>query len=280
MQFVDTHTHLDIIAQWILDTNPVDQDDEYRFACSLAFSDAVAGIMERARQSGIVSLLQISVNYTSNIIALELVKSYIEMQCALGIHPHEAAKYTDSQLNQIKKWTNTPDVAAIGEIGLDYYRDQAPRDKQKELFEKELALAAETVLPVIIHNREADQDVYDFLARYRDLPGIVMHCYGSNKEWAKRFLDLGAYISFAGNVTFKKAADLQDAAQYVPADRLLAETDAPFLAPVPKRGKTNEPSYVAHTYAFLAELRGDDLEKLSNSILQNCRRLFGVPKDE
>ena len=196
---------------------------------------------------------------------------------AVGIHPYHAAEMDDAAEARLREWVKHPRVAALGEMGLDYYNEFTPRAVQQPAFERQLALAAELDMPIAIHNREADDDCHAMLKPWVDkLPGVIMHCFGSDSTWAKRFVDLGCYVSFAGNVTFKKAQPLRDAVAVVPLDRLLVETDGPYLAPVPMRGKRCEPQFVQHTAAVLAEVKGVSPEELGDCTTRNARAVYRV----
>jgi TatD DNase family protein len=185
------------------------------------------------------------------------------------VHPHEAAEPGD--LDELRTLLAHPKAVAVGETGLDYFRDYAPHDAQQRLFEAELELALDARKPVVIHTRAADDDTRARLVRHDG--DVILHCF-SSPALLDDALERGWYVSFAGNVTYKNAYDLRDAARRVPPDRLLAETDSPYLAPQAVRGKRNEPAYVAHTYAFLSELRGEDVEPLVEA---NAKRVFDLP---
>ncbi len=191
----------------------------------------------------------------------------------LGIHPHDAGTATEDDLAALRELLAHPKAVAVGETGLDWFRDYAPRDDQLRLFAAELELAAELGKPVVIHTRAADDDT---LAGLADHPGtVVLHCF-SSPHMLPTALDRGWYVSFAGNVTFPKAVDLRLAATQVPAERLLAETDSPYLAPQPVRGKRNEPAYVVHTLASLAHARGEEPAELEAQIERNAAACFGL----
>ncbi len=195
----------------------------------------------------------------------------------VGMHPYYAEGVDDACLDRLRELAATPGVIGLGEIGLDYFNEYAPRDVQAVAFRRQLDLAIELDLPVVIHNRDSDEDAYAILAEYADrLPGCVMHCFGSDATYAERFLALGFYVSFAGNATFSKAQQLRDAAAVVPLDRLLVETDAPYLAPVPLRGKRCEPWHVVHTAAVIAEVKGVSAEELGKVTTDNARRFYRV----
>lgn len=195
-----------------------------------------------------------------------------------GVHPHEASKAdSDSWRRILDLARHHPKVIAIGEIGLDYHYDFSPREVQRTVFSTQLALAVETRTPVIIHTREAWEDTFALLEREwapHGLPGI-MHCFSGGPPEARRSLEMGFYLSFGGIVTFPKAAYIQQAAREAPQDRILVETDAPYLAPVPKRGTRNEPAFVVHTAANLAQLRGVPAEEIARVTTTNFERLFG-----
>lgn len=195
-----------------------------------------------------------------------------------GVHPHHAAETGAETWDELRPLLATPGVVALGEIGLDYHYDFSPREDQRAVFETQLGLACEANLPVVIHCREAEEDLSSILSPFvGTLSGGVMHCFGGNAAFAERCLAWGLYISFAGNVTFPKAEDLRDAARVVPLDRLLVETDAPYLAPKPVRGKRCEPTFVVHTAAFLAELKSEPLEEFTRATTHNAHQLYRVP---
>ncbi|MDX1980142.1 MAG: TatD family hydrolase, partial [Bryobacteraceae bacterium] len=194
----------------------------------------------------------------------------------VGVHPHNAAKATDTTLGELEALLKHPKVLALGEIGLDYHYDFSPRDTQRALFRDQLDLARRAAKPVVIHTREAWDDTFAVLEEHWQGAGI-MHCFSGGPVEARRALAMGFYISFAGVVTFPKAVELQAAAVAVPLDRLLIETDAPYLAPIPHRGRRNEPSYVAHTASKLAELRGAPVEEIAAATTANFGRLMHCP---
>lgn len=201
------------------------------------------------------------------------------LYATVGLHPYYAADCDDAALDELRSLAANPRVVAIGEIGLDYFNEYAPRDVQAIAFQRQLALAAELKLPVVIHNRESDTDALAILKDFApSLPGVVMHCFGSSAAVAEECAALGFYVSFAGNVTFPKAQNLRDAALVVPLDRLLVETDAPYLAPVPLRGKRCEPAYTVQTAAFLAELRGVDAADFARITTENAARFYRLPQ--
>ncbi len=206
-------------------------------------------------------------------IACQLVRPGVF--AIVGVHPYHGDDFTDDTLETLRTLSTRPGVIAIGETGLDYHNEFSARPAQRFAFVRQLALAAELALPVVIHNREADEDALAILAEHAAaLKGVVMHCFGSDAKIAERCVELGFYVSFAGNVTFPKALSLRDAALIVPTDRLLAETDSPYMAPQPVRGKRCEPAFVRHTVEVLAQLRGMPVEEMAALLAANARRAF------
>jgi TatD DNase family protein len=230
--------------------------------------DDAAEVLERARAAGVTRVIEVATTVASAHETLARAEREDGVYACLGVHPHEAADPGD--LDRLRELLAHPKCVAVGETGLDYFRDYAPRDAQQQLFDAELALAREAAKPIVVHTRAADDDTRTRLLAH-DGP-VVLHCF-SSPPLLDAGLERGWYVSFAGNVTYKNAYDLRDAARRVPADRLLAETDSPYLAPQAVRGRRNEPAYVVHTYAFLSELRGEDVVPL---IAENAARVFGL----
>ena len=196
---------------------------------------------------------------------------------AVAVHPHSAKDFLPDDVGQLRGWAALPQVVALGEMGLDYYYDLSPREAQREVFALQLELAYALDMPAILHVREAHGETIDMLRARRDrLPALLLHCYSGSWESARQYMDMGAMISFAGSVTFKKAVNLQEAARHIPTDRLLIETDSPYLAPEPVRGRRNDPRNLAHVAAFLAALRGEDPEDLAAYTLQNALRFYRI----
>jgi len=196
----------------------------------------------------------------------------------VGVHPYYAAQITDETLAELREMASNPSVVAIGEIGLDYFKyNDTPKDVQETGFRRQLELACELNLPVVIHNRESTDDLSKILEEYTDsLPGGILHCFAGSVDFVERVLGWGFHISFAGNVTFPKALELKTAAKQVPMDRLLVETDAPYLAPQAVRGRRCEPAYTRHTAEYLANLKGVSYEDLSSATAENAAVVFGV----
>ena len=234
------------------------------------------GVLERARAAGVSAFLNISTRASEWDEVIGLAETEADVMASVGIHPHEADIHPDVETDTLVERARHPRVIGIGETGLDYYYDRSDRERQRESFRSHIAAARETQLPLIVHTRDAEDDTYATLAdemgkgRY---PALI-HCFTASQDFADRVLALGLYVSISGIVTFKNARDLQEVAKTVPSDRLLIETDAPFLAPVPHRGKQCEPAFVADTARFLADLRGESIEQLAEQTSANFRALF------
>jgi TatD DNase family protein len=241
-------------------------------------SDPVADRLQRAHQAGVRRLISIAVDLPSAHACREIATQYDAVQASVGIHPNDlgSAAGLDLLLSELDALVATGGWAAIGETGLDFFRDHCTPEVQQQSFEHHLAVARQTALPVIIHCRAAAEKV---LATLRQSGGPVhgiMHCFSEGTEFLDDFLDLGLHISFAGNVSYPKSMQLRVAAARVPVDRLLIETDAPFLAPQPKRGRRNEPAFLPHTLACLAATRGVPAAELAEQTYQNAARIFAV----
>ena len=234
------------------------------------------GVLDRARAAGVTRMLNISTRASEWDAVIGTAEREVDVMASVGIHPHEADLHPDVHTDTLVEKARHPKVIGIGESGLDYYYDHSDRERQRQSFRAHVAAARETQLPLIVHTRDAEDDTYRILAeemgkgRY---PALI-HCFTAGQSFADQVLELGLYISISGIVTFKNARDLQAAAKSVPLERLLIETDSPFLAPVPHRGKPCEPAYVADTARFLAELRGETLETLAAATSANFNRLF------
>lgn len=233
-------------------------------------------ILAEARGRGIGGFLNISTRQSEWDDVIATAERESDVWASVGIHPHEADQHPDLGADELRKATEHERVIAIGETGLDYYYDHSDRDAQRKLFRMHIGVVRETGLPLIIHTRDAEDDT---LAILRDEMGkgafpALIHCFTASRAFGNAVLELGLTISISGIVTFKNAKDLQDTARDIPADRLLVETDAPFLAPVPHRGKTCEPAFVADTAQFVAELRGETVDALARNTTANFARLF------
>ena len=247
-----------------------------------AFDDDRSELLERARAAGVKMMLTVGTGdpHGGEIDkAVEIAEKYDNVFAAVGVHPHDAKLYTDAAENHLIELTKSEKVIAWGEIGLDYYYDHSPRETQIEVFKRQIQAARKLDLPIIIHSRDADDETVEILKAEcsgGDFPGGIMHCFGGTARMAEDLINVGFLISFAGNVTFKKAENLRQAARVVPLDKLLIETDCPFLAPVPVRGKRNEPAFVAHTAKFLAEFYNVEMENLAEKTTENFLDFFNL----
>jgi TatD DNase family protein len=251
--------------------------------CHLAdetFSAELEGVVTRAKAAGVERALVIleAGNEQEAGQARRVHDLWPEVRTSIGIHPHAAHEYgtnVDRVVNTVRdQVAKTPTARAVGEIGLDYHYDYSPRDVQRTVFRAQVRLAKELKLPVVIHTREADEDTLQVLREEgRDVAG-VLHCFSGTADLARAGLELGFYVSFAGMLTFNNAAALRDTARLVPLDRLMTETDSPFLAPVPHRGKRNEPAFVSHVLAMLAQLHAVDVQEMDQHTTANFHRLF------
>jgi len=243
-----------------------------------------AEVIARARQSGVEMMLEIcgsDIAKGSLDAGLKLVEEYPFIYGAIGAHPHEASLYDDALECKLIEMSEHEKVVGWGEIGLDYHYDHSPRDAQRRVFRRQLRLALERRLPAIIHTREAEDDTIQILredwtdAGGDDIGGVI-HCFTGTQKLADAAIEMGFHISFSGVLTFKNAADLRDVARSVPMERLLVETDCPYLAPLPHRGKRNEPAFVLETAARLAELKGAGVEEIARATSGNFKRLFNI----
>lgn len=248
---IDTHAHLD--------DSQFDHDREL--------------VIKRARDAGI-EIITIGTNLQTSTQTVEISQKY-GLHCAIGVHPHDSAKCDEKVLAELEKLAVYPEVVAIGEFGLDYFKNYEPREVQKRAFEMQLELVKKLNKPIVIHQRSAEEEIFQALSAHPGLRG-VMHSFTSNWEWAKRFLDLGFYISVNGIVTFAKDATLREALEKIPLDRLLLETDCPYLAPPPHRGKRNEPLYVQYVAAYVAHLKNLPSTELIRVTTENANNLFNL----
>ncbi len=235
-----------------------------------------ADVLARARSSGVSAMLNISTRESEWNEVVGLAEQEPDVWASVGIHPHEADGHTGVDAAKLIERAQNPRVIGVGETGLDYYYDKSDRAQQRSSFREHIVAARETQLPIIIHMRDAEDDTAQILSEEMALGSYtgVIHCFTASAEFARRALDLGLYISLSGIVTFKNAADIQDVAKWLPGDRMLVETDAPFLAPVPHRGKTGEPGFVADTARFVANLRGVGEDAFAAQTTANFYRLF------
>jgi len=252
---VDTHAHLDM--------------EEYE--------EDLCDVLNNASQNGVSTIITIGVDVSSSLRGLELARKYDWIFCSVGCHPHHARGLTTESLSRLSLLVPEKKIVAWGEIGLDFYRRYSPPDKQVEAFVSQLDVAVGHGLPIIIHSREANLDVFEIVKKRGTSQKGVLHCFSGDYELAMKFIDLGYLISIPGTVTYPKADNVRDVAGRIPLDHLLLETDAPFLAPVPKRGRRNEPKYLIYTAKKVAEIRGMDLQEIARHTTENARRLFGIP---
>jgi TatD DNase family protein len=254
LTLVDSHCHLDFPA----------------------FADQREAVVQRARAAGVGVMLTIGTKLAAFAGVKSVAEAHEGIYCSVGIHPHEAETEPGVQASELLAHASHPKVVAFGETGLDYFYEFAPREAQKANFVAHIEAGRAAGLPIIVHTRDADEDTEALLSAEMEKGAFagVLHCFTSGERLARAAIDMGLYISFSGILTFKKTEALQAIARDLPLDRILVETDAPYLAPMPHRGKTNEPAFVAHTALRLAELRGISLEELTAATTTNFHRLF------
>lgn len=249
---IDSHVHLD--------KEQFDLDREY--------------LIKNLKNNGIESVVNIGADLKSSIRSVELAKEYENIYATVGVHPHSAKELTDHMLKKLEDLTKEEKVVAIGEIGLDYHYDNSPRDVQRQWFKKQIKLAKKLDMPIVVHSREADEDTLKILKEEKENLRGVIHCFSSDRKMMKEYIDLGFYIALGGPVTFKKTDELKEVAKIVPIEKLLVETDAPYLAPHPYRGKRNEPIFVKQTAQLIAKLKGMTIEDLTLQTNKNTRAVF------
>lgn len=248
---IDTHAHLDMYENWDV-------------------------IINNAKENGIKKIIipAVETEYFQKI--LDIANSYEDVYCMMGIFPTEAKNWHDGILEDIKELAKNKKVVSIGEIGLDYYWDKSFIDEQKDIFIKQVKLANELGLPIEIHDREAHKDVFDILVEYNKTSDVVFHCFSGSVEFARECLKQGWYIALGGVVTFKNAVKTKEVAKDVPLDRLMLETDSPYLTPVPFRGKENQPAYVRYVADEIAKLKGIDVKEVIEATTKNAEMVFGI----
>ena len=251
-QLIDSHAHLD----------------------GEEFAPELEALLARARAAGVAAIVTIGTELRSSLAALALARRFPELQASAGVHPHEAGRFEDAERSALEALWAAGEVAAIGEAGLDYYYDFSPAPRQREVLRWQIEAARRFKLPCVFHVRDAFDDFFEDLGTEPLPAGGVLHCFSGGPAECEAALARGLHISLSGIVTFPKAAPIHAAAKLIPADRLLVETDAPYLAPVPYRGKRNEPSHVVHTARKVAELRGESYEALCEQTLRNTLALF------
>jgi TatD DNase family protein len=257
MRLFDTHCHLD--------------DERLGAKLDEVLANAASAGVERMTTIGCVR------GHEGIDSAPSLARRLEHVSATVGVHPHDASAMDDALFDAVAQACEAPEVVAIGEMGLDYHYDNSPREAQREAFRRQIDLAKRLDKPIVVHTREAPEETLAILREEdaRDVGGII-HCFSEDAAFAKAALDMGFVASFSGIVTFKRSHAIQEAARKQPADALLVETDAPYLAPAPKRGKLNEPAYVEHTARFVAELRGEDPEELAERAFESALRVFGL----
>lgn len=260
MELIDSHAHLDM--------KDFRRDREE--------------VLLRSVEAGLVHIVTIGITVESSIKAIALAQEHDFVSATIGFHPHEAASLTPEALEKLRDLGRTHPVVGFGEIGLDFYRDLSPRHLQERAFDDLIRLGLDLGLPLIIHDREAHDQIYAHLSGHRSrLRGGVIHCFSGDFNLARRFLDLGFLISIPGTITYPGAESLRRVVERVPLDALLLETDAPFLAPAPNRGRRNEPAFVRYTAEAVAEVKGLPVEEVAAATTANARRLFGLaPKEK
>ncbi len=235
------------------------------------------GVLQRADKAGVVRIITIGIDLDTSRKAVALAHEYTQIYATVGLHPHGARILDESSLTALKSLATEERVVAVGEIGLDYYRDRQPRPVQRECFAQQLEVACTAALPAVFHVREAHDDFLGIVGEFADrLPGGVLHCFSGDWAIARRCLDLGFFLSIPGTVTYAKAHAQQEVVRKAPLDRLLVETDAPYLAPVPFRGKDNEPSFVIYTVQKIAQLRGCSYDDVARQTSANAVSAFGI----
>ena len=254
IELFDTHCHLD---------DPKFDDDREE-----AFT--------RLRDKGVIRLTCVGTDLSTSRTSLQFAQTHENTYASCGVHPHEAAQAPAGYLDELREMSKEKLIVAIGEIGLDYYYDFSPRDVQKKVLMEQMDLACELNMPAIFHIRDAHGDILELFRSRKTLPGGIIHCFSGSRETAMEYVRMGFYISFSGPLTFKKAPNLQAAAQAVPLDRLLVETDSPYLAPEPVRGHRNEPANVYYVCEKLAELRGMTMEEMARLTMENACRVYGI----
>ncbi len=256
MQLLDSHAHLDMLK------------------------DAPAAL-ERARRAGVVQIVTIGIDRDSTARAAELAREHEQVFFTVGLHPHDAGQAEEGLWDFFRRLAREQGAVAVGECGLDFYRDRSPRPRQREAFSRQVDLALELGLPLVIHDREAHAEVLGILREQNaGRVGGVVHCFSGDPAFARQVLDLGFYLGITGTITYPKNHTLRQVAAAAPLERLLIETDCPFLSPQPKRGRPNQPAYLEYTVAGLAQAVGRPVEEVARVTTANSRRLFGLPGGE
>ena len=238
------------------------------------FKNDIDGVINRANEQGVTSFICVGTNINESIESYKLAKKYKNIYSTAGIHPHDSEAAEDNYLNELRNLLLNQKVIAVGEIGLDYYRNISKPDSQKIVFKEQLELAQDINKPIVFHNREADEDIINILSDFSDVNGVA-HCFSSTYETALELIEMGFYISFSGNLTFKNS-HLPEVAKKLPLDRLLVETDSPFLSPVPFRGKTNEPGRTRYVAEKLSKIFNSNINHIASITTANAKSLFNL----
>lgn len=233
-------------------------------------------VIERAKNSQVSIILVVGFDISTSYLAVELADRYDHIYATVGLHPHDAKRFTPQTLREIALLAEHPKVVALGEMGLDYHRNLSPKSVQKRVFEEQLDLATQLDLPIVVHNRNAFDDILSILENHSQLTGGVLHCFSENTKSMDRVIDVGFHIGIGGPVTYKKSQDLKQVVKVMPADSFLIETDCPWLAPQLRRGKRNEPAYITEIATKIAELRQVTIESVGQTSSQNFRKLFSI----
>ena len=233
-------------------------------------------VIERAKNSQVSIILVVGFDISTSHLAVELADRYDHIYATVGLHPHDAKRFTPQTLREIALLAEHPKVVALGEMGLDYHRNLSPKSVQKRVFEEQLDLATQLDLPIVVHNRNAFDDILSILENHSQLTGGVLHCFSENTKSMDRVIDVGFHIGIGGPVTYKKSKDLKQVVKVMPADSFLIETDCPWLAPQLRRGKRNEPAYITEIATKIAELRQVTIESVGQTSSQNFRKLFSI----
>ena len=245
--------------------------------CHLYFEELnkdIDGVLSRANDLGVNTFICVGTNLSDSYESLTLAQKYKSIYATAGIHPHDSKDVGENYLQELRKLLDNEKIVAVGEMGLDYFRNISPPDTQKIVFKAQLQLAEETIKPIVFHNREADEDIINILSDFPNVIGVA-HCFSSSYETAIKLIEMGFYISFSGNLTFKNS-HLPEIAKKLPLDRLLVETDSPFLSPVPFRGKTNEPGRTRYVAEKLAEIFDSNIDQIASITTANAKKLFNL----
>lgn len=253
--FIDSHAHLD----------------------DRRFNQDRDKMIKNLKNDGVELAINVGADLKTSNMSVGLANRYENIYAVVGIHPHSATELDDAALDILRDLSKDHKVMAIGEIGLDFHYDNSPRDVQRSAFRAQIELAKELGLPIVIHSREADQETFDIIKEYKDEDlDVLLHCYSGSAELAEEFVKLGCYISLAGPITFSNARKPKEVAEVVPLDRLLIETDSPYLTPTPYRGKRNEPKYVRYVAEAIADVRGISVEEVAEATKENTKRFFRI----